>query len=194
MFQVDNVILSDDIATVKFACDLGRCKGACCVVGDAGAPVEKKEIPVLKKAYAQLKNELRPEAIEEVEKNGLIIESNRGTFELACTDKEACVFVVYDERKTAICAIQKAYQEERFYWEKPISCHLFPIRITRVGDVEFANYQYVPSICSPACDRGKKEGVYLADFISAPLIRKYGKAWYEAFLHTVELVRKPYRL
>ena len=194
MFQIDNVILSDDIATVKFACDLGRCKGACCVVGDAGAPVEKKESPVLKKAYAQLKNELRPEAIEEVEKNGLIIESDRGTYELACTDQEACVFVVYDERNTALCAIQKAYQEERFYWEKPISCHLFPIRITRIADIDYANYQYVPSICSPACDRGKKEGIYLSDFISAPLIRKYGKAWYETFLQTVELVRKPYSL
>jgi hypothetical protein len=191
MFQVDDVILSDDIATVKFACDLSRCKGACCVVGDAGAPVEKNEIPILKKAYAMLKNELRPEAVQEVESNGLVKQSEKGSYELACTDKEACVFVVYDRRGTAICAIQKAYQEGRFYWEKPISCHLFPIRLSKIGQLEYANYQYVPSICSPACDRGKKEGIYLADFLKEPLTRKYGKEWYEAFLHTVELVRKP---
>lgn len=191
MFQIDDVILSDDIATVKFACDVSRCKGACCVVGDAGAPVEKSEIPVLRKAYQALKSELRHDAIEEVEKNGLVKTSKDGTYELACTHNEACVFVIYDEKETAVCAIQKAYKENRFYWEKPISCHLFPIRLNQIGTTDFANYQYIPSMCSSACDRGKREGIYLSDFLKEPLIRKYGSEWYQAFLQVVEMIRNP---
>ncbi len=193
MFQIDHVILSEEIATVKFACDLGRCKGACCVVGDAGAPVDPNEVPVLKKAYQKLKDELRPEAVETVEQHGLIQEKQNGELELACTNNEACVFVVYDKNDVATCAIQRAYFEGRFTWEKPISCHLFPIRITKIGEMEYANYQYVPSICAPACERGKKEGIYLADFIRRPLERKYGKDWANAFSHTVQLVRNGVR-
>ncbi|TNE73343.1 DUF3109 family protein [bacterium] len=194
MFQIDNVLLSDDIATVKFACDISRCKGACCVVGDAGAPVEKSEIPILKKAYQVLKGELRPEAVKEVETNGLISEKSNGDLELACTNNEACVFVVFDKAGIAYCAIQQAFYECRLNWEKPISCHLFPIRISKIGELEYANYQYVPSICSTACERGKKEGIYLADFIRKPLERKYGKEWADAFAHTVQLVRKANRV
>lgn len=188
MFQVHDIILSEDIATTKFACDIGRCKGACCVVGDAGAPVEKKELPVLRKAYDYLKPELRADAVLEVEKNGLVKENKSGEFELACTDNAACVFVVY-EKDVAICAIQKAYQEKRFSWEKPISCHLFPIRISKIGGFEYANYQYVPSICSSACERAQREGIYLADFLKSALERKYGKTWYRDFLETVNHVR-----
>ena len=194
MFQVDNTILSEDIATVKFACDISRCKGACCVVGDAGAPVEKKEISVLRKAYEFLKPELRKEAVSEVEKNGLIKQKKPGEFELACTNNEECVFVVYDSNEVALCSIQKAFRENRFTWEKPISCHLFPVRITKIAEYDYANYQYVQSICSTACDNGKKEGIYLADFLKTPLERKYGKSWYKAFLHSVDLVRKSLKL
>lgn len=188
MFRVRDTILSDDIATEKFACDVSRCKGACCVVGDAGAPVGREEIPVLRKAYCELKDELRPRAREVVEQDGLITKHPDGN-ELNCTDGEECVFVVYDEQNIAQCAIQKAYYEGRFSWEKPISCHLFPVRLKKIAGMEYANFEYVPSLCSAACEKGQKDGIYLSEFLEKALIRRYGEAWYNDFQEQCEEIR-----
>ncbi len=188
MFVVDHALISDDVATFFFACDLHRCKGACCVVGDAGAPVKRSEMPILRRAYAFLEQELRPEARETVQ-NGQLILEDRGSFELACTDGAECVFVVYDELGTATCAIQQAHDAGTFPWPKPISCHLFPIRITSIGNQDFLNLEYVPSICAPACHRGENEGIGLAEFLKEPLIRAYGAPWYDKFLTEVHHVR-----
>src|SRR5690625_3068546 len=114
MFKVHNTLLSDDIATAKFACDISRCKGACCVIGDAGAPVVREEIPVLKKAYKLLKDELSDRAQEVVEQEGLIKGTHKNGYELNCVDGKECVFVVYSDDGEAHCAIQKAYYEGRF--------------------------------------------------------------------------------
>lgn len=190
MFKVQNTILSDDIATAKFACDLPRCKGACCVVGDAGAPVAKKEIPVLHKAYHQLKGELRPEAVEVAERDGVVIGSSKKGYEIATVDKKECIFVQYDEQEVAYCAIQKAYFEGRFGWEKPISCHLFPVRLKRIVDFDYANFEYVPTLCSAACEKGAKEDVHLAEFLEKPLVRRYGRDWYDEFLAACRTIRE----
>lgn len=198
MFQVDQVILSSQIAEVKFACNVSVCKGACCFVGDSGAPVEKSEIPVLQRAYRQLKSELRSDAVETIQREGLVLqnselddETNKSeyTYQLNCTDGEACVFVTYNGLGVAECAIQKAYFEERYNWEKPISCHLFPLRIKKIGGFEYVNYQYVPSLCESACDFAEKEGIWLSDFVEVPLTRKYGKEWYEAFSQACKELR-----
>lgn len=181
MFQVKDVIISEDVANVKFACDLERCKGACCVVGDAGAPVKTEEIPVLKKAYRDLKGELRDRAVEVVENEGLIKYPENEDPELNCTDGEECVFVVYDDNGVATCAIHQAYREGRFPWMKPISCHLYPLRIKTIGGRDYVNYEYMPSLCSAACSRGEREGIYLSDFVRDALVRQYGEAWYEEF-------------
>ncbi|HET8864118.1 MAG TPA: DUF3109 family protein, partial [Gracilimonas sp.] len=129
MFKVKNTILSDDIATAKFACDLPRCKGACCVVGDAGAPVSKDEIPILHKAYKFLKDELRPESVKVAEREGVVTGSAKAGYEITTVNQKECIFVNYDDNEVAYCSIQKAFFEERFNWEKPISCHLFPVRL-----------------------------------------------------------------
>lgn len=181
MFQVQNTIISSDVATVRFACDLNACKGACCVIGEAGAPVERHEMPVISRAFAKLKSGMRKEAVEVVWDEGLVKEHANGLIELNCTHGEACVFVNYTETGIAICEIQKAYMNGDFAWEKPISCHLFPIRIQRIGQYDYLNYQYIPSLCESACKKGEKEGIYLADFLKKPLIRKYGEEWYDEF-------------
>lgn len=188
MFFVRDTILSDDIATFKFACDLARCKGACCVVGDAGAPVKGSELPVLRRAWDQLKSRLRPEAVATVEAEGLYKNNGHG-FELSCTNGAECVFVVYDEQKVATCAIQQAYDDGEFSWPKPISCHLFPVRVTTLANQDMLNMEYVPSICSPACERGEREGIGLAEFLHEPLTRAYGKDWYANFMEAVREVR-----
>ena len=190
MLKVGDIILSDDIATAKFACDISRCKGACCVVGDAGAPVSKDEVPVLHKAYKALKNELRPEAVAVAEREGVVIGSKKTGYEIACVNKAECIFVQYNEQDVAYCAIQKAYFEGRFNWEKPISCHLFPVRLKKISDFVYANYEYVPSICSAACDRAEKEGIYLAEFLEAPLTRRFGEEWYHEFLAACKYMRE----
>ncbi|MEO1022716.1 MAG: DUF3109 family protein [Bacteroidota bacterium] len=182
MFNIQNTVLADDIATAKFACDIPRCKGACCVVGDAGAPVSKSEIPILHKAYRTLASDLRPEAIEVADREGVVIGSEKAGYELATVDNQECVFVQYDENEIAYCTIQKAYFEGRFNWEKPLSCHLFPVRLKRIADFDYANFEYVPALCSAACEKGEQEGVYLAEFLEKPLVRRYGQEWYDEFL------------
>ena len=189
MLKVGDTILSDDIVTAKFACDLPRCKGACCVVGDAGAPVVKSEVPVLHKAYRLLKDELRPEAVAVAEREGVVIGSEKAGYELACVDGGECIFVQYDDAGVAGCAIQKAYYEGRINWEKPLSCHLFPVRLKRISGFDYANFEYVPNLCSAACDRGKSEGVYLSDFLKKPLVRRYGPEWYDEFKAACEYMR-----
>lgn len=189
MFQIRHTIISEDVAKVKFSCDLTRCKGACCVVGDAGAPVTRNEVPVLRKAYNQLKSELRERARQVANMDGIIKESGKD-FELTCTDDAECVFVTYDKNNVAVCAIQKAYYEGRFDWVKPISCHLFPLRIMNIGGREYINYEYVPSICSAACDKGEEDGIYLSDFLKEALIRKYSESWYEEFNEACKNLRK----
>lgn len=190
MFKVQNTILTDDIATTKFACDLPRCKGACCVVGDAGAPVVKEEIPILHKAYRLLKDELRPEAVEVAERDGVVIGSEKAGYEIACVNNAECIFVEYGDNDVSYCAIQKAYFEGRLNWEKPISCHLFPVRLKRVLDFDYANFEYVPSLCSTACEHGKKEGIYLAEYLEKPLVRRYGHDWYDEFIAACKYMRE----
>lgn len=182
MIRVQNVILSEDIATAKFACNLSRCKGACCVVGDAGAPVSKNEIPVLHKAFRELRDELDPEAVEAAERDGVVQGNSRNGYEISCIESRECIFVKKDENGVAACAIQSAYYEGRFGWEKPISCHLYPIRLKQIGGLEYANFEYIPELCSAACQRGEKEGIYLAEFLEDSLTRRYGEEWYREFL------------
>jgi len=190
MFKVHNTILSEDIATARFACDVTRCKGACCVVGDAGAPVGRDEIPVLRKVYQLLKDKLRPRARQVVEEEGLIKGTGKSGYEINCTDNRECVFVEYTDDGIAICSIQKAFYEGRLNWEKPLSCHLFPVRLKRIRDFEYANFEYIPSLCSSGCRNGKEKGKYLSEFLKKPLIRRYGRAWYDDFEKACRKVRK----
>ena len=190
MIKVGDIILSDDIATKKFSCDVTRCKGACCVVGDAGAPVSRDEIPVLHKAYRQLKHKLRPESIEVAEKDGVVIGGKEKGYEISCVDGAECIFVNYDEHEIAYCTIQKAFYENKFDWEKPISCHLFPVRLKKMAGIEYANFEYTPILCSAACSKGEEKGTYLAEFLENALVRRYGKEWYKEFLVACEYVRE----
>lgn len=190
MIRVHDVIFSEDIATAKFACDITLCKGACCVIGDAGAPVKKEEIPVLNKAFNVVKEHLSEEALKRVEERGVVFGSDETGYEISCVDSGECIFVQKDENNVATCAIQSAYYRGDLNWEKPISCHLYPIRLKRIADFEYANFEYEPSLCSTACDNGKREGIYLADFLKTSLVRRYGESWYADFQDTCREYRE----
>ena len=189
MIRVHDVILSEDIATAKFACNISVCKGACCVIGDAGAPVSKEEIPVLRKAFRQLRRELAPEAVEVAENQGVVQGDSEKGYEITCIESGECIFVQKNEKGVATCAIQNAYYSGRFGWEKPISCHLYPVRLKNIAGFDYANFEYIPDLCSAGCERGEREGTYLAGFLKKALIRRYGSEWYEDFLKTCEKVR-----
>jgi hypothetical protein len=159
------------IFSTKFACDLSVCKGACCTFpGGLGAPVLPEETEVLKKAYGSLKDRLPVEHVDVVEKFGLF-EHHHGTIHLRCHDQRACVFVAYDGA-IAKCAIQQAFFEGAFEWEKPVSCHLFPVRVQgknrdRLHFEEFSE-------CRPAHIEGERNGTRLVDFLEPALTRAFG--------------------
>jgi len=189
MLRVHDVILSEDIATAKFACNISRCKGACCVVGDAGAPVSKDEIPVLRKAFKQLKDELSPEAVDVVEMHGVVQGDTKNGYEISCIGSGECIFVQKDPRGVATCGIQRAYDEGRFSWEKPISCHLYPVRLKHIAGFDYANFEYIPELCSAGRRCGEDKGIYLADFLKTSFERRYGESWYQDFLEACNEIR-----
>ncbi|MCC5913090.1 MAG: DUF3109 family protein [Balneolaceae bacterium] len=189
MIRLGDVVLSDEIATARFACDISRCKGACCVIGDAGAPVSKKEIPILNKAYRQLKERLSEEAVQRVERDGVVTGDSENGYEISCVDSGECIFVERNGNGAATCAIQNAYYRGEIGWEKPISCHLYPIRLKKIAGMEYANFEYIPELCGAGCDRGNREGVWLSDFLEKALVRRYGRDWYNQFLETCNEVR-----
>lgn len=188
MIRVQNVILSEDIATAKFACDVTKCKGACCVVGDAGAPVSRDEIPVLNKAFKKLNNNLSTEARRVAENEGVVQGNNQNGFQISCVETGECIFVEKKENGVATCAIQNSYYKGDFNWEKPISCHLYPVRLKKIAGFEYANFEYIPSLCSAGCDNGKAEGVRLYEFLERSLTRRYGEKWYKELKKTCEIV------
>ena len=189
MIRVQDVILSEDIATAQFACDISKCKGACCVVGDAGAPVSKDEIPVLRKAFRELQDKLDPEAVEKAEREGVVLGDAENGYEINCIDSGECIFVKKTDKGVATCAIQNAYYKGRFNWEKPISCHLYPVRLKHIAGMDYANFEYIPDLCSAGCSNGEDRGIYLSDFLKTALIRRYGEKWYSEFIDACKEVR-----
>lgn len=189
MFQVGDTILSEKIATERFLCDITRCKGACCVVGESGAPVDEDEIPFLEQAYRQLKKRMKPGAVECVEGEGLVLGNSENGYEINCVESGECVFATVNSNGVATCTIQDAFQRGEFSWEKPISCHLYPIRLNHIAGVEYANFEYIPDLCSTGCDRGEETGTYLSEFLETAFLRRYGRKWVEEFKIACRMIR-----
>ncbi|MDR0814600.1 MAG: DUF3109 family protein [Bacteroidales bacterium] len=181
MFQIGNAIVSRDIFEKKFVCDLRKCKGLCCVYGDSGAPLEENEITVLEKILPEVKPYMTPEGLAIVEKKGVFVTDGDGdkVTPLIGTQDD-CVYAFY-HKNIACCAIEKAYNEGKIDFQKPVSCHLYPIRITRYTDFEAVNYHQW-HVCSDALTAGEKSGTPLYVFLKESLIRKYGQQWYDELL------------
>ncbi len=179
MFAVDNILVSDDLLDAQFACNLGACLGACCVQGASGAPLEVDELRQIEEVLPIVREDLRPEALEVIEQDGVWEELAPGKYATTCVGDAECVFVTYDG-PVAKCAIQKAFQEGKTDFPKPVSCHLYPIRVESHGDVEVLNYEKI-GICKPGRRHGMRSGTLLSDFLEEPLSRKYGEQWYARF-------------
>lgn len=184
MFAVEHVLVSDEILEAPFCCNLGACLGGCCVQGEAGAPLETEERAELEDILPAVRKYLRPEALEVIERDGVWEEVSDGRYATNCVDGAECVFVMY-EGEIAKCAIQRAYEEGKVDFPKPVSCHLFPVRIRNHAEIDVLNYERV-GLCNPALKKGNRQGVQLADFLRAALVRKYGESWYSSFREACE--------
>ena len=176
MFQLGKTIVSEDIIEKDFVCNLAACKGACCIDGEAGAPLEEEELKILMDVFPKVKPLLRKEGIKAIEEQGLFT-SDEGEYETPLIDGKDCAYVIFDDKKTAKCGIEEAYNKKLIDWRKPISCHLYPIRIMNYSEFDAVNYHKWP-ICNDACTLGKELQVPVYKFVKDALIRKFGKNWY----------------
>jgi len=178
MLQIQDTIISFDILEECFVCNTSACKGICCVEGDAGAPVEEYEIACLEKILPVIWNDLSPKAKKIIEKQGVVYREINGELVTSIVDGADCVFTYNDENGNCKCVIEKAFNEGKIDFRKPVSCHLYPIRVTQYSKHRAINYHRWP-ICWSAIVEGKKQEMKVYQFLKEPLIRKFGEEWYE---------------
>lgn len=188
MIEIKNTLVSLDIFQVRFCCDLSRCQGMCCVEGDAGAPVTLDEVAELEHAKDIVWDSLSSKAKAKIEQQGVVYTDRDGELVTSIVDGKDCVFVRYgnispDGGKTrgprcAFCTIDSAFREGRLRWQKPISCALYPIRISSIAGVPALNY-HKWDVCRPALELGERLQLPLYRFLREPLIRRFGQEWYD---------------
>lgn len=189
MIEVDDKIISFDVFEKQFVCDLSSCKGACCVEGDAGAPLTDEELDILPYIFNEVKPYMRTEGVKEIEKQGFFVVDPDGDNTTPLVNNKECVFVVFDENEMAKCTIEQAYNDGKIDFKKPISCHLFPIRIKEYRDFDAINYEAI-NICKPACDCGEQLQIPVYSFLKEPLIRLYGEEWYSKLTEAARLLKQ----
>ncbi len=176
MIIIDDILVSDEIKEIHFSCNLKACKGDCCVDGDAGAPLEEEEISILEDDLVEILPYMTKEGVEVVKNNGVFEYDVDGEYVTPLVDDDECAFV-YTDDGISYCAIEKAYIDGKIKFQKPISCHLYPIRLSYVGKTLAINY-HEWYICSSALQNGTKLGTPLYKYLKQPLIRKFGEIWY----------------
>lgn len=177
MFQLGKTIVSEEIIQKDFVCNLSACKGACCIDGEAGAPLDKSETEKLEEIYPVIKKYLRKEGIQAIESQGTSIERENGDLETPLINDKDCAYVIFDDKGVAMCAIEEAYNQGDVDWKKPISCHLYPIRVQEYTEFSAVNYHRW-EICDDACTLGKELQVPIYKFVKEALVRKFGEDWY----------------
>jgi hypothetical protein len=177
MLKIDHVLVSDELKDTYFSCHLKACHGDCCVEGDAGAPIDEEEISMLEDYIDEVKLFMTDAGKEVVEKNGVFDYDTDGEYVTPLVNNRECAFV-YRENGVNFCAIEKAYLEKKIKFQKPVSCHLYPVRLSKVCEFTAVNY-HKWSICAPAIINGRKEGIPLYKYLKSSLTRKFGVAWYD---------------
>ena len=185
MIEIDHVILSDDVKDEFFVCNLEKCKGACCVEGDLGAPLTDQELSLLENAYDAVAPYLMEEGRAAIEAKGKYVFDEEGDYSTTTINNKECAYAIYDEKGILKCGIEQAYNDGKTTFKKPISCHLYPIRVSTYDTFDAINYDRW-HICNPACTFGKELGVPVYQFLKEPLVRKYGSDWYEKLESTIK--------
>lgn len=188
MFQLDKTLVSEDLFDCDFVCNLSACKGACCIEGDAGAPLEDKETEILVDLYSKIKPYLTEEGIAAIEEQGAFVRGFDGEWETPLVRGSQCAYVVQAENGMTHCGIEAAQRDGVINWKKPISCHLYPVRLKEYENFTAVNYNQW-DICSDACTLGEELKVPVFKFLKEALIRKFGKDWYDE----LELINTEYK-
>jgi len=178
MFQIKDTIVSLDVLEEDFFCNLDACKGMCCIEGESGAPVEREELLLLNKILPVIWDDLSSEAQAIINKQGVAYIDEDGEYVTSIVNGKDCVFTCYDDKGTCMCAIEKAYRNGLTDFYKPVSCHLYPIRVAKYKDFKAVNYHRW-SVCKAATILGKLKNVKIYQFLKVPLTRKFGEEWYE---------------
>lgn len=181
MIIIENILVSDELVEEQFVCDLVKCKGGCCVDGDAGAPLAGDERARIDEVLEAVKPYLNERSLNEIEKQGNYVWNDEFGWVTPAIDGGICVYATTDAMGIVKCGIEQAYRDGKVTWKKPISCHLFPVRIklSKNGKQEYVNYEPRDTLCKPACKLGKRLKVPVYAFLKEPLIRKYGDEFYE---------------
>lgn len=180
MIAIENVLVSDLVIEEQFVCDLLKCKGGCCEDGDAGAPLEKEEMDRINEVYETVKPYLTQAGIKEIESRGRYNYDREFGWVTPTIHGKMCAYGFRDDKGIIKCGLEQAYYDGKTTWKKPISCHLYPIKITRTKEHEVVNYEPRETMCNPACSLGKKLKVPAYVFLKESLIRKFGEKFYEA--------------
>lgn len=187
MIQIQDTMLSFDIFEEQFVCDLCKCKGQCCIDGDSGAPLTAEEHKAIEAILPQIWDKLSPKAQALIEEQGISYVDHDGELVTSIINGEECVFTYFDEEGICKCAIDTAFREGKIDVQKPISCHLYPIRLRTYPTFTALNYDRW-SICRPAVKLGRKAGVPIYQFLREPLIRRFGEAWYDEVCEAARLL------
>ena len=186
MIVVGNKLLSEDIFEVQFACDISACQGACCVEGSGGAPITEEECAILDDIFEDVKPYLRKEGLDVIEDKGLFVIGHDNTLETPLIDGRACVYTTISASGTLLCGIEQAYRDGKTKWKKPLSCHLYPIRVKELIDFTALNY-HKWSICDSALSCGIAKQTSILEFCKEPLIRAFGDKWYGEAEETMQV-------
>lgn len=191
MLQIGDALVSLDLIEQFFCCNLDKCLGECCIEGDAGAPISKQEYEKIKEILPEIWDDLLPQAQEVIKKQGVGYIDEEGDLVTSIVDGKNCVFTCYGNNGMCYCAIEKAYREGRIDYYKPISCHLYPVRLIEYPQFTAVNYHRW-KICKAAEVLGRKENIRLYQFLKEPLIRRFGKEWYDELCEACEAYLEQY--
>jgi len=186
MIAIDNVLISDDVIEAKFVCDLHKCKGGCCEDGDAGAPLEREEKTILDQNFEVVKPYLSKEGLNQIQRQGKYLYDREFGWVTPTVDGKICAYGYRDTHGIIKCAIEQAYNDGKLSWKKPISCHLYPIKISKRKEYTNINYEPRDVLCKPACALGKKLKLPVYQFLKEAIIRKFGTVFY-ATLHQIAI-------
>jgi hypothetical protein len=189
MIQIQDTLVSLDILEESFICNLAVCRGICCVEGESGAPVEEDEVTLLEEALPSVWDDLSPRAQEVINKQGVVYLDREGEFVTSIVEGEDCVFTCYDENGYCKCALEKAYREGKTDFYKPVSCHLYPVRVAKYQGFRAVNYHRW-EVCRAAVQLGRKKGEKVFRFLKEPLIRKFGEEWYRQLENVEQEIRR----
>ncbi len=190
MIEIDGKIVSTDLLTECFVCDIAACKGQCCIDGDSGAPLDIEEVDILEQEYENYKPYMTPEGIAAVEEQGFMVVDIDGDYTTPLVNGCECAYTFVDKNGVTLCAIEAAYRAGKCSFKKPISCHLYPIRVVEFSNGTIGLNYHRWSVCSAACANGKRLGVPVYRALEEPIIRRFGEEFYKALRCAEDLLKQ----